>query len=215
VTVQLARAVVALSARSLGGRRETWGQAMQSELEAAIDDGRPLAFAVGCLLASWRELPAYPEGRLTLTIQLLATGLIVPIAALLLWCGLLGYPYLAFGDIGLWGFLAGNSEQILLLNDGDRAVAPALTLLILVQAASQLLLAWFVLERDWQRVSAIGCLNAAALTTFIIVTTLLDLAGSITLLQVAGLMAEILALLAVAKWHAQRSCSVFLPEPCG
>jgi hypothetical protein len=215
VTVQLARVVVALAARSLGGRREAWGQAMQSELEAAIDDGRPLAFAVGCLLASWRELPAYPEGRLTLAIHLLATGLIVPIAALLLWCGLLGYPYLAFGDIGLWGFLAGNSEQILLLNDGDRAVAPALTLLIVVQAASQLLLAWFVLERDWQRVSAIGCLSAAALTTFVIVTTLLDLVGTIMLLQVAGLMAEILALLAVARWHAQRSCSAFLPEPCG
>jgi hypothetical protein len=180
---------------------------MQAELEVAIGDGRPLAFAMGCILAAWRELPAHAEGRFTLASHLLAIGLIVPIAALLLWCGFIGYPYLAFGKVGMWGFLAGNSEQLSLLNDGDWAVAPALSLLILVQAGTQLLLAWFVLERDWERVAAIGRFNAATLTTLAIVTSLLDLMGTSILLQTAGLTVETLAVLALARWHEQLSYS--------
>ncbi|HYC95695.1 MAG TPA: hypothetical protein VEB39_08370 [Sphingomicrobium sp.] len=181
---------------------------MQAELEVAIEDGRPLAFAMGCVLAAWRELPAHPEGRFALASHLLAIGLIVPIAALTLSCGLLGYPYLAFGEIGIWGFLAGSSDQILLLNDGERAVAPALTLLVLIVAASQLLLAWFVLERDWERVAAIGRFNAATLTTFAVVASLLPLMGTSVLLPAAGLAVEMLAVFALAQWHQRPLCCV-------
>lgn len=211
----LARAVVALAAQSLGPRRETWGQAMQAELEPVARDGSALSFALGCLFASWRELPAHIEGRIALTAHLLAVGVIVPVAGMLLWCGLLGYPYLAFGHVGVWGFFAGKSEQLSLLNEGDWAVAPSLSLLVLVLAANQLLLAWFVLERDWTRVAAVGRFSAASVTTLAIVMALLGLIGVSLLLLFAGLSAEMLAALALARWQDRQSGSGLLRLPGG
>lgn len=214
MAVKLARAAVALAVRSLDECREPWGRAMQAELDAAIDDGRPLAFAIGCLLAAWRELPSSSEGRLALAAHVLAIGIMIPIAGLSFWCGFLGYPYLALGNVGVVGFLAGNSEQIPLLNDGDWALAPSVTLLIVIQAASQLLLAWFVLERDWVRVAAIARLNAATLVTLAIVTSLLGLIDGSILLPAAGLAAEMLAMFALARRHDQHRRRL-LPEPGG
>lgn len=199
--VRLSRAIVALAARSLGPRRRMWAEAMEAELDAAIADGRPLAFATGCLLTAWRELPAFPEGRLTLATHALAIGLIVPLAGLVFWSGLLGYPYLAFGHVGLSGFLAGRSEQIPVLVVGQWAMAPALTLLVLQQSAGQLLLAWFLLERDWARVAAIGGANAASLTTFLIFASVLAIIDASILLPVAVLITEALAVLALARRH--------------
>src|SRR5439155_14596231 len=82
MSVTVSRALVALAARSLGPSRRVWAEAMEVELYTAIEDGRPLVFATGCLLAAWRELPAHPEGRLTLARHALAIGLIVPVAGL-------------------------------------------------------------------------------------------------------------------------------------
>jgi len=197
----IARAVLALAAAILGGPRRSWALAMQVELDAAAEDGRALAFAIGCLFAAWRELPRYAEGRLALATHALAIGLIMPIAGLSIWAGLLGYPYLAFGDVGISGFIAGQSEQIPLLAIGERAVAPALTLAVLVQAAGQILLAWFVVEQDWGRVAAIGRFNAAAVSTLIIVTSALAIAQSSILLPIAALVTETLAVLALGWWH--------------
>ena len=122
---RLAWTIVALAARTLGTRHADWAQAMKAELDVAIDDGRPMSFAAGCLLASWRQMLRFPEGRLTLVSHLLAIGLIVPLAALWLWLGLLGYPYLAIGNVGVWGFIEGRSEQIPRLLVGEWSLAPA------------------------------------------------------------------------------------------
>src|SRR5438309_690231 len=90
MSVTVSRALVALAARSLGPSRRVWAEAMEAELYTAIEDDRPLVFATGCLLAAWRELPALPEGRLTLARHSLAIGLIVPVAGLPIRPALLG-----------------------------------------------------------------------------------------------------------------------------
>jgi hypothetical protein len=198
---RLARTIVALAARTLGTRHADWAQAMKAELDVAIHDGRPMSFAAGCLLASWRQMLRFPEGRLTLVSHLLAIGLIVPLAALWLWLGLLGYPYLAIGNVGVWGFIEGRSEQIPLLLVGEWSLAPALTMVILLQSVGQLLLAWFLLERDWPRVSSVARFNAATLTTLLLVTSMIAVVGYGVLFGITALITETLAVLALAWWH--------------
>ena len=198
---RLARTIVALAARTLGTRHADWAQAMKAELDVAIDDGRPMSFAAGCLLASWRQMLRFSEGRLTLASHLLAIGIIVPLAALWLWLGLLGYPYLAIGNVGVWGFIEGRSEQIPLLLVGEWSLAPALTMVILLQSVGQLLLAWFLLERDWPRVSSVARFNAATLTTLLLVTSIIAVVGYGVLFGITALITETLAVLALAWWH--------------
>ena len=198
---RLAWTIVALAARTLGTRHADWAQAMKAELDAAIDDGRPMSFAAGCLLASWRQMLRFSEGRLTLASHLLAIGIIVPLAALWLWLGLLGYPYLAIGNVGVWGFIEGRSEQIPLLLVGEWSLAPALTMVILLQSVGQLLLAWFLLERDWPRVSSVARFNAATLTTLLLVTSIIAVVGYGVLFGITALITETLAVLALAWWH--------------
>ena len=53
---------------------------MQAEFEAAAEDGKPLAFAIGCLIAAWREMVKQGEGRLALANYALALGLLIPMA---------------------------------------------------------------------------------------------------------------------------------------
>jgi hypothetical protein len=201
MTARLARIILELAARTLGTRNVVWAQAMRGELDAAIEDGRALRFACGCLLAAWRELPRTSDGRLMFASYALAVGLILPLAGLWLSLGVLGFPYLAFGDVGFWGFIAGRSEQIPVLLVGEWALAPALTLVILLQSAGQLLLAWFLLELNWARVSAVGTFNAATLTTLFIVTGMIAVAGTGLLFGIAALITETLAVLALAWWH--------------
>ena len=198
---RLAWTIVALAARTLGTRHADWAQAMKAELDVAIDDGRPMSFAAGCLLASWRQMLRFSEGRLTLASHLLAIGIIVPLAALWLWLGLLGYPYLAIGNVGVWGFIEGRSEQIPLLLVGEWSLAPALTMVILLQSVGQLLLAWFLLERDWPRVSSVARFNAATLTTLLLVTSMIAVVGYGVLFGITALITETLAVLALAWWH--------------
>ena len=198
---RLAWTIVALAARTLGTRHADWAQAMKAELDVAIDDGRPMSFAAGCLLASWRQMLRFSEGRLTLASHLLAIGIIVPLAALWLWLGLLGYPYLAIGNVGVWGFIEGRSEQIPLLLVGEWSLAPALTMVILLQSVGQLLLAGFMLERDWPRVSSVARYNAATLTTLLLVTSIIAGVGYGVLFGITALITETLAVLALAWWH--------------
>lgn len=215
MSAALARAVMALATRSLGARGRTWALAMQGELEVAIEEGRPLSFALGCLLAAWRALPAEREGRFVLAAHAVVLGLIVPVGALSTWSALLGYPYMAVGPAGVGDFLAAGGTRLPLLNDGDWAVAPAMTLLVLALAIGQLLLAWFLLERDWARVGAVARFGAATLVTLVVVAGLLTL-GTIRLLwPVTGLLAEALAVLALARWHDRLPPEAWLDVPDG
>ena len=199
--IRFATTLLAIAARTLGDDGRAWAEAMAGELDAAIEDGRPLSFAVGCLVAAWRELPRHSEGRLALASHALAIGLIVPVAAVSLWIGMLGYPYFSLGNVDLWGFLAGRSEQIPLLIPGEVAMAPALTMIVLLQVAGQLLLAWFLLEKNWDRVEAISGFNAATLTTLTIVMGLLTLLDKTIVFAIAILITETLAVFSLAWRH--------------
>lgn len=195
--VALSRIVVALAARSLGSRRSGWAAAMEAELDAAVEDGRSLRFALGCLFAAWRTLAAEREGRAALAAHALALGFILPTAAVSLlsaWCG---FPYLGAGRAGLRGLVTGTSEQLPLLNAGNWCAAPPLTLLVLALAVGHVALAWLLLERDWTRVHAVGRFNAAALTSLAIITALLGLGVRPMLLPLVAFVTETLAVLAL------------------
>lgn len=55
---------------------------MQAEFDAAVEDGKPFVFAIGCLIAAWRGMVKQGEGRLVLANYALALGMLVPMAAL-------------------------------------------------------------------------------------------------------------------------------------
>ena len=167
---------------------------MQVELEAAIEDGAPLRFAIGCLIAAWREMPAHMEGRFTLASHVIAIGLIVPLAALII--------------TGIW---LGSGVDRAFVNDGNRASLSSLGIILLVLGAGQLRLAWLMLERDWVRVAAMAKLGAAATTTLILFTTVLPFDEAGALAQAAVLSVELAAVAALAHWHARLSRAAHVP----
>ncbi|GGB30170.1 hypothetical protein GCM10011380_19550 [Sphingomonas metalli] len=213
--VTLSRILVTLAARSLGSRRRGWAAAMEGELDAAIEDGRPLAFALGCLFAAWRTLAAEREGRAILAAHALAFGFILPAAAVSLLSAWYGFPYLGVGRAGLRGLVTGTSERLPLLNAGNWCAAPPLTLLVLALAVGQIALAWFLLERDWTRAHAVGRCNAAALTSLACVTALLALDIRPMLLPLMALVTETLAVMALAQESRHAGEDVLAEVPDG
>lgn len=195
--VALSRIVVTLAARSLGHRRSGWASAMAAELDEAIDDGRPLSFAFGCLFAAWRTLPGHREGRAALGAHALVVLLMLPATGVFLWSACLGLPDLGLGHAGFRGFVAFSSEHVPLLNAGNWCVAPSLTLLVVAFAAGQVALAWFLLDGDWARAHAVGRFNAAALVSLAIVAALAALDIALMLLPAAVFITETLAVLAL------------------
>lgn len=201
MTETIARAMLALASRALGPRNRVWAQAMQAELSEAVGEGRPLGFAIGCLSAAWRELALMPEGRFALAVHLTAVLLIVPMAGIGLWLGAIGFPYLSIGNVGIDGFLAGQSQQLPTLLVGERAMAPALTLMVMALSVGQFMLAFALVDRNWDRVSGIARFNAAALTTLLLVTAILSVAGGLVLVMVAAVAVETIALVALHWWR--------------
>ncbi len=176
---------------------------MQAEFEEALQDGNALSFAIGCLAGAWREMPAHQEGRFVLANYALALGVIVPVAALLSSAAMLGFPYVGFGRTGMSGILSGTGEQLFLLNDGSRAAAPSLTLLVLLVAGTHLLVAWSMLERDWKRVAAMGRFGAAAGATLALVNSVAALDTTRLLPLIAAFVIELTVIAALARWHAR------------
>ena len=195
--MSVARAVMALAVSCLGGRGRDWALAMEGEFEAASEDGKPLSFALGCLMAAWRELPAHEEGRFTIASHVLALVLLVPTAALLVSSLATDFPASYFG---LPDSIGG---QVPLLNEANLSAVPPLAILLVGLAASHLRLAWLVLDRDWARVAALGTLLAAASVTLILFAALVFATFAFPLAQAGTLAIELTAVSALARWHAR------------
>ena len=201
MTVSVARAVMAFADGCLGRDRRDWARAMRAELETAIDDGKPLAFAAGCLASALREMPTHDEGRFSLASYAAAVGLIIPIGALLASGALSGFPFLSSGHADVSGWLIGSRGQTPLLNAYDRGAVPALALLVLTLVAGHLAIPWFLLDRDWARVSFLLRLNAAATATLFLFIGILFLDETCMLLPIAGLAVEASAVVVLFRWQ--------------
>ncbi|PSJ37665.1 hypothetical protein [Allosphingosinicella deserti] len=212
MSAELARALMALSACCLGDRRRVWARAMQAEFEIATEHGRPLAFAAGCLVAAWREMPRHREGRFVLASHGTAIGIILPMAALMFWAGLRGFPFVEF-QLPAFEPATGEGRAILLLNAGSVGIAPSLTLLVLLLAATHPLVAWLLLERDWSRAATVARVGAAATMTLLIFTAVCGIVQIRLLLPVVCLTVQSLAVLALARWHGQLSDDLGFEAP--
>lgn len=200
MTARLARAVMAVTEACLSERRRGWGPAMRAELEAAIDDGRPLSFALGCLTGTLRAMPRHAEGRFILTSHAVALGLL-PIAALLVMGTLAGFPFLSSGHGGIAGWLAGAGAPDSLLTPWNSGFAPPLAILIWGLIAGHLLMPWFLLERDWTRVATLARVNSAATVTLLLFTGVLFLDMAFMLLPMMALAIELWAAWALYRWQ--------------
>jgi hypothetical protein len=206
MTAPVSRAVLALAVRCLGERRREWALAMRAELDAAIADGRPLAFATGCLVASWREMPQHAEGRLVLSTYALALGVLLPMAVAQVALAL-GFSSVLFG--GEW------FDPVLLAGLGHHPVsegiqlgaAPCLLALWLLLGIGHVRLAWVLVEQDWARMTRVGALIGATIATLFIVMGVLLLDLTYVNLQAAALALELAVLVAVA-----RRCERLFPD---
>jgi hypothetical protein len=194
---------MALAVSCLAGGRREWGSAMQAELEAAREDGKPLAFAFGCLLAALRELPAHAEGRFAIASHLLAFGLIVPTAALSIASILAGFPLSYFDQVGTGAWMNATGGNRPVLNEANLSAVPPLAALTIALSALHLRLAWLLLEREWERVAAVAALTAATTVTLIIFTTVVFAHAAPALLDAATLAIELMAVLGLARWHSR------------
>jgi hypothetical protein len=198
---------MALAVHCLGDRRREWAQAMEAEFEVAKEHGGALGFALGCLVAAVRELPAHDEGRLAIASHALAFVLVIPAAALLLSSMLNGFPYSYFANgalDGLAGILA-NREP--LLSDANRAALPPLAIAIVLLAGARLRLAWLMLERDWARGAGTAMLVGAVTVTLAILTGVVFDDFAFALGQLGVLVVELGSVAALAHWQLSFAAS--------
>lgn len=193
--------MMTVAAHSLGENRREWALAMQAEFETAMDDRRPLAFATGCLIAAWRQMPAPGEERFLFANYALALGVLIPMAGLQFACA--AGSSLFLGQAGLYAVLAPGGAQDPYLAEAHRSAIPTLLGLWLLLGVGHLRLAWLLLERDWARVINIGALIVAASATLVIFTGVLFLDDPGAGLQAALLVVELTAIYASARWHSR------------
>jgi hypothetical protein len=199
----LSKAMMSLAMGCLGESRREWALAMRGELEVAIEDGASLAFASGCLIVAWREMPRHPEGRFALARYALALGLLVPMAAFQFACAM-DFPNL-FGGTGMLGVLDAGTVHEPYLASAQISAVPVLLLLWLALGVAHLRLAWLLVEQDWTRSFNVGALTAAATVTFLLFAELLCLDSAPLMLQAGMLGIELLAVVAAARWHTRIS----------
>ena len=191
------RALMTLAARSLGEGRRQWAQAMQAEFEEAAADGRPLSFAVGCVAAAWRQMPAQEEGRFVLANYVLAIGLVLPVTVMML-----SSIATEFGQFGATDMLPVGSDLAPLLTEGNRSAMPSLALVLFLLGAAHVRVAWSLLECDWASVTATGSMIAALTVTLALFSGVVFVSD--TGLIHAGIVGlELAAMLVLARWHAQ------------
>jgi hypothetical protein len=198
MTAAVSRALLSLASRSLGSDRRAWGMAMEAEFEAAVDDGKPLMFAIGCLVAAWREIGKHSEGRLIVANYALALGLLVPMAALQFQQAV-GFLSSAQGPpFGMAG--AGAGPNLYLIWAQNSAI-PILLIIWVLLGMAHLYLAWMLVEGDWPRVVKCGTLIGAAMITLSLFMGVLLLDFSPLRAQVAELAIELAAVVLISRWH--------------
>jgi hypothetical protein len=197
MTAALSRAVMSLAGRCLGTDRQEWALAMQAEFEAAAEDGKPLAFAIGCLIAAWREMVKQGEGRLALANYALALGLLIPMAVQQFEQAV---GFSMFLGAGIPARSAGQNPYLIW---SQNSATPVLLVLWLLLGIAHLCLAWVLVEGDWPRVVKFGALIGAATITLSLFTGVLMLDPSPLIAQAGELAIELSALLASARWHSQ------------
>lgn len=202
MTLALPRAMMAIATAFLGDHRRDWAVAMRAEFIVAVEHGRPMAFAFGCLTTALQDMPRHNEGRLTLASYCLALGLFVPMAAADL-ARVLDF-LLGFAGEGVPGgaMLAGAATNPVVGWSQVRA-APALMLLWVALSIGHLCLAWFLVERDWSRIVRVGAAIGAALVTLLFLVEMLLLDVTALIPQFAIVAIEFLAFVIAARWHAE------------
>jgi hypothetical protein len=210
----IARALMVLTDRCLGEHRREWASAMHAEFEIAVEEQRPLAFAMGCWLAALREMPRNEEGRFVLVSYALVLCVMIPMAARQIGCATLGFQCLFAGQGGLGGAVAGSAQEALGAS-AYRAAVPSLTILLLLLGMGQVRIAWAMLERDWSRVLQTGALALAVTMTLVIFMTALFLDVTQAVFQASVLAMELAVVALVAWWYAQipPSASPQRPDP--
>jgi hypothetical protein len=200
MTADLSRAVMSLASRCLGADRQEWGMAMEAEFEAAVENGSPFVFAIGCLIAAWREMVRHDEGRLALANYTLVLGFIIPMAA----------RQLQQAMNVFWSLNQDSSQALLATGIGrnpyltwsQNSALPILLLMWLLPGLAHLGLAWVVVEKDWPRVVKFGALIGAAMMTLWLFAAILILNLSPLGAQVTWLAVELAGVLTIAQWHA-------------
>jgi hypothetical protein len=210
--VALPKAIMSLAMCCLGKSRREWALAMRGEFEAAVAEGKPLAFAAGCLFAAWREMPTHREGRVALASHALALGLLVPMAALQFLCAV-GFPPSAPGSDLIYAMISAGRAPDPYLVSAQQSALPALLFLRLLLGVGQVWLAWVLLERDWTRAFNIGALIAAVTVTLFLFTEILLLDGTMLIRQSVILAIELAAVLAAARCDAQLVPSAVWEKP--
>lgn len=198
----LSRAMMAVAVRCLPAHRRGWGMAMEAEFEAAVADRHALPFALGCLAMSLRGLPAHDEGRRAIAGYLVALGLLLPVAALLLAGVLGGVPGFRAAEIVIHSPAAGARGGVP-VTEANVSGVPGLVLLVLALVAGHLRLAWLMLEQDWSRVMAAWMLNAAAAATLVAAAGVLFLGDPRVLIQAGVVLVELGIVSALERWDAR------------
>ena len=195
---RLARWMMALASSWLGEARRDWAQAMQAEFHEAADAGEGLGFAAGCLSSAGRDMLARPEGRFALATHVLAVGVLVPMAGLLLLSAALGFPYLAFERVGAQALGSGWPHAV---NVGNRSGVPLLALLTGAIGIGHVAVAWVLLERDWERVARFARIGAAMLATTFAFSGVMFLYDPCALPQLGIVCTELALVWLAVRWH--------------
>ncbi|WP_294320050.1 hypothetical protein [uncultured Sphingomonas sp.] len=195
----LARLLMALATCWLGEARRDWAQAMRAEYFEAADAGEALGFAAGCLSSAARTMLGEAEGRFAVAAHVLAVGVLVPMAGLLLVSAALGFPYLAFEEVGV-GVLGSGWPQGA-VNVGNRNGVPLLVLLTGVTGIGHVAIAWALLERDWERVTRYARIGAAMLATTFAFSGVLFLYSPCALPQLTIVCGELVLVWLAVRWH--------------
>jgi hypothetical protein len=193
----IGRATMTLAVHCLGDQRGEWARAMQAEFEIATEHGKPLSFAISCLAGALREMPAHEEGRFVIANHVLAIGLILPVAVMML-----STMMSVFGQSAAQYLMPDGSGSKPLLSDGNRSAIPSLLVTLSLVGAAHLRMAWALLECDWARVASIGRMLAALSVTLALFCALVFVSSS-GLMVGAAVAMELGAVLVIARWHAR------------